>query len=52
MEQGFTYAEYFNGTLKHEFSVKITSMTRKIVLGEKQYMSFSLIKSDELILAP
>jgi len=52
MEKVYTYKETKNGADLHTFPVKITSMTRKIVLGEKQYMSFSLIKSDELILAP
>ncbi len=47
MEKVYTYAEYFNGTLKHTFPVKITAINRKILLGEKQYLSISLIKSDK-----
>lgn len=47
MEKVYTYAEYFNGTLLHTFPVKMTTGTRKILLGEKQYLSISLIKSDE-----
>lgn len=47
MEKVYTYAEYFNGTLLHTFPVKITSITRKILLGEKQFFQIGLIKSDE-----
>jgi hypothetical protein len=47
MEKVYTFAEYYNGTLLHTFPVKITSMTRNILLGEKQYFTISLIKSDE-----
>lgn len=49
MEQVYTYAEYFNGALLHTFPVKIGSITRKILLGEKQYLSITLIKSDESV---
>jgi hypothetical protein len=47
MEKVYTYTEKFNGTTLHTFPVKITNITRKILLGEKQFLLISLIKSDE-----
>jgi len=47
MEKVYTYTEKFNGTTLHTFPVKITTITRKILLGEKQYILITLIKSDE-----
>ncbi|MCK9319496.1 hypothetical protein [Methanoculleus sp.] len=47
MEQKYTYKETKNGSDLHTFAVKIQSMSRPILLGEKQYVSISLIKSDE-----
>ena len=47
MEKIYTYTEKFNGTEKHTFPVKITSISRPIGLGEKQYITISLIKSDQ-----
>jgi len=47
MEKVYTYTEKFNGTTLHTFPVKITNINRKILLGEKQYILISLIKSDE-----
>ena len=47
MEKIYTYTEKFNGTTKHTFPVKISSISRPIALGEKQFISISLIKSDQ-----
>lgn len=47
MEKIYTYTEKFNGTEKHTFPVKITSISRPIALGEKQFITISLIKSDQ-----
>ena len=47
MEKVYTYAEYKNGSSLHTFPVKISSLTRAIKLGEKQYVSIGLIKSDQ-----
>lgn len=49
MEKVYTYKEAKNGSDLHTFPVKITSISRPILLGEKQYVSISLIKSDESI---
>lgn len=49
MEKKYTYKETKNGSDLHTFTVKITSISRPILLGEKQYVSISLIKSDESI---
>lgn len=47
MEKVYTYLEKYDGATLHTFPVKITSISRPIVLGEKQFISISLIKSDE-----
>ena len=52
MEKTYTYKEMKNGSLLHTFAVKIQSISRPILLGEKQFVTVSLIKSDEDIVAP
>jgi hypothetical protein len=47
MEKVYTYKEAKNGADLHTFPVKITSISRPILLGEKQFVSISLIKSDQ-----
>ena len=42
----YYYQEKVNGVIKHSFWVHLKNIKRPILLGEKQYITFDMIKSD------